>query len=175
MVLGHGRSPLLPIVARNPNRLRERGLESRFLSKPTGAMAVTAFGCIKPGTVAGAWTGAFVYVEQGDTKVLAVFEHNQDYIHYPKSVAEGIDHYDSLVAKGYNEDFWRRSQGRRRNVCINLGKKVPRSVTGCMHFTNDCFHYAWLRDERPVGAVRRAARPLTPTPAVEERGCLEAR
>jgi hypothetical protein len=60
-------------------------------------VASIAFGCRKNGTKEGTWAGAFVYFEQGSTRVMAVFEHGKDYIHYPKCVSEGLNAYETCI------------------------------------------------------------------------------
>lgn len=39
-------------------------------------MADLTFGCRKPNTIIGEWSGAFVYVKQKNIKIAALFENN---------------------------------------------------------------------------------------------------
>lgn len=64
-------------------------------------MASIAFGCRKIGTKEGSWAGAFVFVEQGETRVSALFENGMDFIGHPKSLGDGIRAYQTYIDQGW--------------------------------------------------------------------------
>ena len=59
-----------------------------------------AFGCRDPSTTLGSWSKAYVFCQQGDTRVGAVFDGGKDYVGHP-TLEEAGEQYAKFLEDGW--------------------------------------------------------------------------
>lgn len=69
-----------------------------FLNRYKRDSYTHAFGCRKPNTKPGSWTGAYIFVKDvyGNMR-MAVFEDGQDFIGYPKSIDHAKEIHNNFI------------------------------------------------------------------------------
>jgi hypothetical protein len=73
----------------------------QFVATTTAHVDVL-FGCRKPGTAPGAWTGAYVVAQEGARFVAALFENDVvDYFGYEATMQDAISQYEEFVSEGW--------------------------------------------------------------------------
>ena len=90
---------------------RYEEFETVYMKKSTGFLmedmakrreipADRAFGCRDPSTALGSWSKAYVFCQQGDTRVGAVFDGGKDYVGHP-TLEEAGEQYAKFIEDGW--------------------------------------------------------------------------
>ncbi len=73
----------------------------QFVATATSHVDVL-FGCRKPSTPIGSWTGAYVVAQEGARFVAALFENDVvDYFGYEATMQDAISQYEALISSGW--------------------------------------------------------------------------